>query len=351
MENLLKKVSENARITVEEALSLRDASIFDFARLAQARHRAMNLGNEVSYIVNRMINYSNDCFAKCKFCAYHARAGVIEKFFLTDDEILEIAKRSEENGAVQIMLQGGLSKDVGLDWACSILRKIKAQCPKMFLHVFSPSEIFVFARNANIGISECVRRLKEAGADSIPGAADMLVEKIRKDVSPLKTSVEEWKSVICALKENGMYSSATMTFGMGETFEDRLEHLNLVRDIQDELGVFKAFIAWPLAPENTRMSHIERVSAPEFLKTIALARIFLDNINVVQSGWLTEGMKVAELAIMMGSNDMGGVLMDEMVVKSAGIQNSTTALGMRKTIENAGKIPFARDGFYKKLRQ
>lgn len=349
MENLLKKISVNERISVDEARSLKDASIFDFARLAQARHRAMNLGDEVSYIVNRMVNYSNDCFAKCKFCAYHARAGVIDKFFLSDDEILEIVKKSEQNGAVQIMLQGGLSNDVSLDWACSILRKIKAQCPKMFLHVFSPSEIFVFARNANIDICECVRRLKEAGADSIPGAADMLVEKIRKEVSPLKTSVDEWKSVIYALKKNNMYSSATMTFGMGETFEDRIEHLNLVREIQDELDVFNAFIAWPLAPENTRMSHLQRVSAPEFLKMIALSRIFLDNVKVVQSGWLTEGMKVAELAIMMGSNDMGGVLMDEMVVRSANIQNSTTALGMRKTIENAGKIPFARGGFYEKL--
>ena len=219
----------------------------------------------------------------------------------------------------------------------------------MFLHVFSPSEIFVFAKNAGVGLEECVRRLKDAGADSIPGAADMLVEKIRKDVSPLKTSVEEWKSVIYALKKNGMYSSATMTFGLGETFADRVEHLRLVREIQDETRVFKAFIAWPLAPENTRLDFLPRVSAVEFLKTIALARIFLDNIDVVQSGWLTEGMKVAELAIMMGSNDMGGVLMDEMVVKSAGIGNSTTAQGMRNAIVAAGKIPFARNGFYESL--
>ncbi|MBR4597170.1 MAG: CofH family radical SAM protein [Opitutales bacterium] len=350
MENLLKKVGANQRISVEEALGLEGASLFELARLAQARCAAMGLGNRVSYIVNRMINYSNACFAKCKFCAYHARAGVVEKFVLSDDEILKIAKDAERNGAVQIMLQGGLSQDASLDWACSILRKIKAQCPKMFLHVFSPSEVFVFARNAGISLEECVRRLKEAGADSVPGAADMLVEKIRKDVSPLKTSVEEWKSAIYALKKNGMFSSATMTFGLGETFADRIEHMRVVREIQDETNVFKAFIAWPLAPENTRLSHIPRVSAVEFLKTIALARIFLDNIGVVQSGWLTEGMKVAELAIMTGCNDMGGVLMDEMVVKSAGIGNSTTAGGMRAAILAAGKIPFERDGLYEELK-
>lgn len=349
MENLLKKISQNRRISADEALGLESASIFELARMAQARSAAMGLGGRVSYIVNRMINYSNGCFAKCKFCAYHARAGVVKEFFLADEEIVEIVAEAEKNGAVQIMLQGGLDNNVGLDWACSILRKIKARCPKMFLHVFSPSEIFVFAKNAGVGLEECVRRLKDAGADSIPGAADMLVEKIRKDVSPLKTSVEEWKSVIYALKKNGMYSSATMTFGLGETFADRVEHLRLVREIQDETRVFKAFIAWPLAPENTRLDFLSRVSAVEFLKTIALARIFLDNIDVVQSGWLTEGMKVAELAIMMGSNDMGGVLMDEMVVKSAGIGNSTNAQGMRNAIAAAGKIPFARNGFYESL--
>ena len=349
MENLLEKISLNGRISAGEALRLEGASIFDLARLAQARCKAMGLGGRVSYIVNRMINYSNDCFAKCKFCAYHARAGVVKKFVLSDDEIVEIAAEAEKKGAVQIMLQGGLDNNATLDWACSILRKIKARCPKMFLHVFSPSEIFVFARNSGASLEECVRMLKEAGADSIPGAADMLVERIRKDVSPLKTSVEEWKSVIYALKKNGMYSSATMTFGLGETFADRVEHLRLVREIQDETRVFKAFIAWPLAPENTRLGFLPRVSAVEFLKTVALARIFLDNVNVVQSGWLTEGMKVAELAIMMGSNDMGGVLMDEMVVKSAGIGNSTTARGMRSAILAAGKIPFARNGLYESL--
>lgn len=349
MENLLKKVASGGRISRAEALSLEGANIFEMQRLAQARMRAMGLSSDVSFIVNRMINFSNICDARCKFCAYHARAGVIEKFTLSDDEILRLAREAVENGAVQIMLQGGLNKAFTLDWACGILRKLRAEFPKLFLHVFSPSEVVNFAKLAGIGVSECVRRLKEAGADSIPGAADMLVERIRKELSPKKSSVEEWKSVMCALKENGMYSSATMTFGLGETFADRVEHLELVRGLQDKLGVFKAFIAWPLAPENTGLSRLKRVGAPEFLKTIALARVYLDNISVVQSGWLTEGMKVAELAIYMGSNDMGGVLMDELVVKSAGIANSTNAAGMIKTIENTNRKAFRRGGLYERL--
>ena len=349
MENLLKKVASGGRISPEEALGLEGANIFEMQRLAAARMRAMGLSSDVSFIVNRMINFSNVCDARCKFCAYHARAGVIEKFALSDDEILSLAREAVENGAVQIMLQGGLNKAFTLDWACGILRKLRAEFPRLFLHVFSPSEVVNFAKLAGIGVSECVRRLKEAGADSIPGAADMLVERIRKELSPKKSSVEEWTEVMFALSENGMYSSATMTFGLGETFADRIEHLELVRNLQDKISVFKAFIAWPLASENTRLSNLKRVGAPEFLKTIALARVYLDNINVIQSGWLTEGMKVAELAIYMGSNDMGGVLMDELVVKSAGITNSTSASGMIKTIENANRKAFKRGGLYERL--
>ena len=349
MEKLIDKVSAGGRISFDEALSLEGAGFFDYARLSAARCASMGVGGEVGYIVNRMINFSNVCDARCKFCAYHARAGVMEKFTLSDGEILGIADEAASKGAVQIMLQGGLNGAFTLEWACGILRKLRERHPGMFLHVFSPSEVVAFARGAGVGVTECVRLLKEAGADSIPGAADILVERVRREMSPLKSSVDEWVGVMRALAANGMYSSATMTFGMGESFGERLRHLDLVRSLQDELGVFKAFIAWPLAPENTRLEHLGRVGAPEFLKTVALARVYLDNVRVIQSGWLTEGMKVAEIAIQMGANDMGGVLMDELVVRSAGIENATTAGQMREAIRAAGKIPFARGGLYEKL--
>ncbi|MBO6102377.1 MAG: CofH family radical SAM protein [Opitutales bacterium] len=349
IEKLREKILAGGRVEYAEALALKGASIFGMARLARAGMAAMGYDGRVGYIVNRMINFSNICSSRCKFCAYHARAGVIKPFVLSDEEILKITADAEKNGAVEIMLQGGMSPEFTLEWALSLLRKIRAAHPKLFLHVFSPSEIVAFARGAKIEICECVRRLKDAGADSVPGAADILVDEIRKKVSPNKSTVAEWTEVMRALSQNGMHSSATMTFGMGETFENRLEHLFRVREIQDELGVFKAFIAWPLAPENTEMSSLPRVGAPEFLKTVALSRIILDNIKVVQSGWLTEGMKIAELATLFGANDMGGVLMDELVVKSAGVENSTTAPGMERAILRAGKKPFRRGGLYEEL--
>lgn len=349
MTQLGKKISDGGRLAFSEALELENAGFFELAALAVQREKSMDIGAETGYIVNRMINYSNVCDARCKFCAFHARAGVVDEYTLTDDQILDIADDAATKGAVQIMLQGGLHQTFTLEWACQILRKLKARHPGISLHVFSPSEVVMFAKNAGVKIKECVALLKEAGADSIPGAADMLVERLRCELSPLKSSVSQWVEVMRALAANGMFSSATMTFGLGETFEERLRHLDLVRNLQDELGIFKAFIAWPLAPENTRLAHLGRVGAPEFLKTVALARIYLDNIKVIQSGWLTEGLKIAEIAIQMGSNDMGGVLMDELVVKSAGIENAATAGDMRRTISAAGKTPFARDGFYNKL--
>ena len=344
---LFEKILSGARIDAAEAAALENASLFDMSRLASARLRLADPSGEVGYVVNRMINYSNVCAARCKFCAYHASAGRVEPFTMTDDEIFNICAESVERGGVQIMLQGGLSPKFTLEWACGLLRRIKTAFPKLWLHVFSPSEIVWFARGAGISIGECVRRLKDAGADSVPGAADMLVPQIRRELCGNKCTVEEWVAVMRALADCGMYSSATMTFGLGETFAQRIEHLDVVRRVQDETGVFKAFIAWPVSPENTEIEgRFARVGAPEFLKTLALARIYLDNVKYVQSGWLTEGLRVAEVALLFGANDVGGVLMDEMVVRATGVDNRATTENMRNVVLNASLKPRSRDGLY-----
>ncbi len=348
---LIKKLSAGRRLSLSDARELESLSIFEAAELARFQLSRLDPSGEVGYIVNRMINYSNVCRAQCGFCAYHARAGRVDSFRLSDGEILEICSDAVGRGAVQIMLQGGLHEDFTLAWAESLLKKIKSAFPKLCLHVFSPSEIVWFARAAGVSIEAAVAGLKSAGADSVPGAADMLVPRIRKSVCGNKCSVEEWVSVMRALAKFGMRSSATMTFGLGETFTERLEHFDIVRSLQDEIGVFDAFIAWPVAPENTMLEgRLQRVGAPEFLKTIAIARAWLDNIKYIQSGWLTEGLKIAEIALGFGANDVGGVLMDEMVVRAAGIDNKATAQNMRRTILNAGFCPRERDGFYKTLR-
>lgn len=334
------------------AMELEGADLFRLAELADARRRAADPTDEVGYVVNRMINYSNVCAAQCPFCAYHARAGKVPAFRMSDGEILSLCADAASKGARQIMLQGGLDSAFGLEWAENLLGCIKSAFPSLWLHVFSPSEVVWFARGAGVGVRECVRRLKAAGADSIPGAADLLVPEVRRRLCAGKCTVEEWIEVMRALAENSMTSSATMTFGMGETFRQRVEHLETVRRVQDETGVFKAFIAWPVAPENTRIEGlVRRAGAVEFLRTIALARIYLDNVKYVQSGWLTEGLKIAEIVLNFGSNDLGGVLMDEMVVRAAGIDNRATAAQMRRVISAAGRVPRERDGLYETVAE
>lgn len=340
-------IKGGGRIGADEALQLRGASLFELARMADFRRSAADPDNSAGYIVNRMINYSNICSAQCAFCAYYAKSGRTEPFRMSDGLILETCADAVKNGAVQIMLQGGLHPDFTLPWAESLLSRIKETFPKLWLHVFSPSEIVWFARGAGIGVDECVFRLHAAGADSVPGAADLLVPELRARLCGNKCTVDEWIEVMRALAKNSMASSATMTFGMGESFEQRIEHLDVVRRVQDELGLFKAFIAWPVAPMNTGIeATVRRAGAVDFLKTLALSRIYLDNIKYVQSGWLTEGLRVAEIALHFGSNDLGGVLMDEMVVRAAGVDNRATVSQMRRSIKNAGRVPRERDGLY-----
>ena len=346
-----KIISSGGRISLERAVELENCSLYELARAADARRKTFTEPDKVGYIVNRMINYSNVCMARCKFCAYHAKAGKVAPFRMSDDEIFNLCSDASACGAVQIMLQGGLHPDFTLEWAEGILRRIKEAFPSLWLHAFSPSEIVWFARGAGVGVEECVRRLKSAGIDSVPGAADLLVPEIRRELCGNKCTVEEWAEVMRALRKFGMYSSATMTFGMGESFRQRLEHLKVVRDLQDETGVFKAFIAWPVSPENTLLEGVvERAGSVDFLRTLAVSRIFLDNIEYVQSGWLTEGLKVAEIALHFGSNDVGGVLMDEMVVRAAGIDNRATPANMRRVITCAGFVPRERDGLYKTIK-
>lgn len=348
---IFEKVKSGERISKAEASELFEMPIFDLAKMADIRRRTADSSGELGYIVNRMVNYSNICNARCKFCAYHAKSGIVAPYRLTDDEIFDLCADAVKRGATELMLQGGLHPDFRLEWAEGILRRIKAAFPNFWLHVFSPSEIVWFARSADISVLDCLKRLKAAGADSVPGAADILVPRVRSEVCGNKCTVEEWCEVMRSLSKLGMCSSATMTFGIGETLAERIEHLDCVRRIQDETGVFKAFIAWPVAPENTEIEgRVPRVGFPEFLKMLAVSRIFLDNVKYVQSGWLTEGLRAAEIALLFGANDVGGVLMDEMVVRAAGIDNRATAANMRRVISNAGFKPRERDALYNTVK-
>lgn len=345
-DRLEKKIYSGARIGITEALSLFDWELPELGAAADFRRQLVWPGDEVGFIQDRIINYSNRCEALCKFCAFHARGGQIPGYDLTHDEILAKVRELAEVGGTQVMLQGGLHPDWPLATYVEMVHTVKSAFPRLTLHSFSPAEITHFARRETLSVDEVVGQLKAAGLDSVPGASDLLVDRVRQAVSPHKCTVAAWVAVMEALHRHGMKSSATMTYGMGETLAERLAHLQVVRDVQDRTGVIRAFIPWSFSPPNTELSHLPRATGVDYLKMVAIGRIVLDNVVYIQAGWLTEGIKLAQLALAMGANDMGGVLTEERVVKATGIQNQMTRATMMAVIRDAGRLPVERDSAY-----
>ncbi len=350
-ENLKNKIISGERIDKSDGVQLFSLPMPELGALADIRRRMLLDDDAVGFIKDRIVNFTNICEAKCAFCAFHARGGVIPPYEMTLDEIMAKIGEMEETGGTQVMLQGGLHPDYKIEKYEEMVRAIKEKFPSVFLHSFSPSEIVHMAKVSGISVDEAVARLKKAGLDSTPGASDLLVDRVRSCVSPKKSTKDEWCSVIRALAKNGMGSTATMTYGMGESLEERVEHLSVVRSIQDETGILRAFIPWSFSPKNTGMEEVHQATGMEYLKIVAVARIFLDNIKFIHAGWLTEGMKPAQLALSMGANDMGGVLMEEVVVKAAGIDTKTDMDEMIRLIKDAGKIPVLRDSLYKEIKR
>ncbi|MBT3311209.1 MAG: CofH family radical SAM protein [Desulfobacterales bacterium] len=352
MENRLKrKIYDGGRITAEEALELYSWDFIDLAKAGDMRRGLVFPQEEVGFIIDRIINFTNICEASCSFCAFHARADHIEAYSLSIHEICEKVQELVDAGGSQVMLQGGLHPDYTFDTYLEMVRTIKKKFPKIFLHSFSPAELAHISRKNNITLDEIVKSLKEAGLDSVPGASDLLVERIRKKVSPKKITVTQWCEVMNTLCIYGMKSSATMTYGMGETSAEQIEHLRVIRNVQDQTGIIRAFIPWSFSPARTGLEYITPATGIEYLKIVAIGRIFLDNIIYIQAGWLTEGMKLAQIALTSGANDMGGVLMEEVVVKATGIETMTNMDELVEIIRNAGKIPVKRDSGYNIIRK
>jgi len=347
---LHEKILAGERISPEEALTLFSWGVIDLGIMADHRRKLAFPKEQVGFIIDRIINFTNVCEAACRFCAFHARAGRIEPYELTAEEILSKVEALIKIGGTQVMLQGGLHPKRSLAYYADLARTIKASFPMVYLHSFSPAEIIHASRIDSMSIDEAVAILKEAGVDSVPGASDLLVDRVRAIASPRKCTVDEWRQVIYALHRHGMKSSATMTFGMGETLEERVEHLRVVRDVQDHTGILRAFIPWSFSPALTEMKNIVPASGVDYLKIVAIGRIFLDNITYIQAGWLTEGLKLAQIALAMGANDMGGVLMEETVVKATGIETTANTTQMIDIIRNAGKMPVQRDSEYEVIK-
>ena len=343
---LEEKISSGERITIDEAEHLFEWDVLTLGRLADKRRALQFAGKEVGFIIDRIINYTNICDARCSFCAFHAKADRVPAYELSMDEILDKVAELDTVGGSQVMLQGGLHPDNSLEKFLLMVKGIKTKFPHIFLHSFSPSEIVHVAKKEGLSVHDVIASLHKAGLDSIPGASDLLVQRIRAAVSPNKATVKEWQEVMRTLAALGMKSSATMTYGLGETNGEKIQHLAVIRDIQDETGVIRAFIPWSFSAAHTKLSELPPSTGVDYLKIVAIGRVFLDNVKYIQAGWLTEGLKLAQLALAMGANDMGGILMEETVVKATGITTSVNIEMMAEIIRNAGKIPVLRDSSY-----
>jgi cyclic dehypoxanthinyl futalosine synthase len=348
---LYRKIYQGDRITPSEALELFSWDIIDLGKAGDMRRKITFPEETVGFIIDRIINFTNICEAACAFCAFHARANLIAPYELSREDIFSKIEELLHAGGTQVMLQGGLHPDYTLNTYIHMVSSIKQRFPDIYLHSFSPSEIVHISRKSALPMDDVVKGLKEAGLDSVPGASDLLVDRIRAKVSPKKITVDEWREVIRSLWRNNMVSSATMTYGIGETDKEKIDHLKVIRDIQDETGILQSFIPWSFSPEKTRMKNTLPATGIDYLKILAIARIFLDNITYIQAGWLTEGLKLAQVALTMGANDMGGVLMEEVVVKATGITRATSEKELIHIIQNAGKIPVQRDSRYKVIKE
>jgi cyclic dehypoxanthinyl futalosine synthase len=300
-----------------------------------------------TYNIDRNINYTNVCTAVCDFCAFYRKPKSPEGYVLPREELLAKVRETVELGGDQILMQGGLHPDFSLDWYEELLADIKSHFPQVNLHAFSPPELHAFTKINKLPIRTVLERLKAAGLGSIPGGgAEILVDRVRKEITRGKVLTDDWLNVMRVWHELGGVSSVTMMFGHVETLAERIEHLERVRQLQDETHGFTAFICWTFQPEHTDMAHIRPAGSFEYLKTQAVARLYLDNIPNIQSSWVTQGLKIGQLALLFGANDMGSLMIEENVVAEAGTVHYLTLDQMRGAIEEIGCTPRQRNVRY-----
>jgi len=356
-DRLMEKISGGQRISTAEALELYQLPLQELGALADERRRqAKGLAyngegnNVVTYIIDRNINYTNVCNVYCKFCAFYRTERDEDHYVLSFEQIDQKLEELSNAGGVQILMQGGHHPKLGLDWYLNLLRHIREKFPHINIHGFSPPEFQHFAETFRMPLREVISEFKEAGLGSIPGGGgEILVDRVRKKISPLKINTDQWLEVMQAAHELGLKSSATMMFGHVETIEDRIEHLRRIREQQDRTGGFTAFICWTFQPQHTALRVKYPAGVAEYLRTQALARIFLDNIDNVQSSWVTQGPGIGQVALKYGANDFGSVMMEENVVSAAGTTFRLNAPQIESLIRDAGYEPRRRNNWYELL--
>ena len=316
---------------------------------ADAVRRKLHPEGIVSYIIDRNINYTNFCTEYCSFCAFYRPPGHKEGYILPTELILEKIKETLDLGGTGILMQGGLHPDLKIEWYEDLLRAIKAR-HNIWCHCFSAPEIMNIAEVSGLSLRDTIARLRDAGLDSIPGGgAEILDEDVRHRISRLKCSTQDWIDVHRTAHSLGMRTTATMMFGAGETIEQRLNHFEIVRRIQEDTGGFTAFIPWFFQRENTSLGRFvkQEATAVEYLKMLALSRIYFDNILNIQASWVTPGLKVCQMGLRFGGNDVGSIMIEENVVSAAGAHHCATEEQLRRLIRDAGFIPKQRDTLYR----
>ncbi|APW59460.1 cyclic dehypoxanthinyl futalosine synthase [Paludisphaera borealis] len=345
---ILQRAVDGRRVTFDEGVALfREAGLIDLGRAADAICRRLHPEPFRTYNIDRNINYTNVCTAVCDFCAFYRKVDDAEAYVLDRDVLLEKIRETVALGGDQILMQGGLHPHLKLEWYEDLLREIKTEFPAVNIHGFSAPELHHFTKIAKLPIRTVLERLKEAGLGSLPGGgAEVLVDRVRKDITRGKVMTDDWLNVHRVWHELGGRSTATLMFGHIETIEERIEHLDRVRQLQDETGGFTAFISWTFQPDHTDMAEVAAAGAFEYLKTQAITRIYLDNVPNIQSSWVTQGAKIGQLGLFFGANDMGSLMIEENVVSSAGTVHHLTLEEIKRCIREAGYIPRQRNVFY-----
>ena len=339
IEQILNGVTGGERLSEEEAVTLlRSGSIIEVGATANAVRMKKHPSNVVTYIIDRNINYTNICISGCRFCAFYRTIGDEDAYVLTNDELDQKIAETKKAGGNQILLQGGHHPEFGIEWYEEMVSGIKERTG-VHIHGFSGPEIVHIAEQSNLSIKEAIARLKEAGLDSIPGGgAEILVDRVRDAISPNKCTADEWIEVMRQAHKAGMRTTATMMFGHEETIEERVESLKKIRDLQDETGGFTAFIPWPFQPDNTAMETFAKVGGHGYLLTLAVSRLYLDNVDNIQASWVTQGPKVAQISLFFGANDLGSTMLEENVVAAAGVSHKLPEKELVKLAEEVGFV-------------
>jgi len=344
---LLERAASGGRLSFDEGVRLyKEADIHELGAAAHARRMQLYPDDVVTYVIDTTINYTNVCNVHCTFCAFFRPEKHGEGYTMSHDEVLSRVKFAADQGATQIMIQGGVNPELRLPWFEELFARVRTEYPNVDLHSLSVSEVVGLSTVEQLPVPEILGRLKAAGMKSLPGAgAEILVERVRKRISARKVKPHEWIDVMREAQKLGMPTTATMMFGSIETDEERVEHMDVIRNLQDEMGGFTAFIPWYYVPWKTPLRGKE-ASGLEYLRVLAVSRLYLDNVPHLQASWLTPGLKIGQVALYYGCDDMGGTILEEQVVHDAGSTNAATRKDVEEIIIKAGFKPVIRDTYW-----